>query len=213
MGCDGYGRGMRKGRRQKTNNRREKVEARLGRPAVDRKCAVGRPAHNGWELFVRGGGAKTCVSAKRTRIANAKIRTDVTGRQEVRMCKRIFQFGFVWRRNGVSLRSALEKESKNTVGGERSRRDADAIDHGAKNLEEAGWAHLDSTTGNGSYCRPTLRVGAPVAMERDADSQSRPTTVAVLRYTPSAERKLFGIVPVICYGALGGIFSDRVGER
>jgi hypothetical protein len=44
-------------------------------------------------------------------------------------------------------------------------------------------AHLDTTTENDRYCRPPLRGGVLVAMETDADSQSRPTTVGVFRRT------------------------------
>jgi len=38
-----------------------------------------------------------CISAKRTRIANTKLRADVAGWQEVRLRNKVFQFGFVWR--------------------------------------------------------------------------------------------------------------------
>ena len=47
---------------------------------------------------------ETCISAKRTRIANAKLRADVSGRQDVRMRRWIFQFGFVWREMGARQR-------------------------------------------------------------------------------------------------------------
>src|ERR1039458_520133 len=77
FGCDGCGACF--------DERRGAIPTRqASRPTIFIKIAKGN------------GGSKTCVSAKRTGLANAKLRADVAGRQEVGTRRKFFSIRFVW---------------------------------------------------------------------------------------------------------------------